>query len=172
MAKYPNCYGSHLAARLRKKAKLVVINMHDFPSIDHSDYFILKQCHLYFKREIPQNILNPLIFTAPHIKHRQKIHRIFEGDGGINKLKPISLGIHYLPRFDHYLTTEKTIDLLFLGAIEGLSVRENGIRWLHELKREGVNVEFSTVRLPRNEFLREMCILISSLITGRQWMGL
>lgn len=141
--------------RLPVTAPIAVIDTEDYPYINRADLFLLSRCRLYFKRELPPDRWRLLTKTA----HRELPTRRFRLRSRLrpllNKIRPISLGLHETVRRLPQIESEKTTDIFFSGSIEGAStVRVAGIPELVALRERGLKVDIPEQILPPQEFYR------------------
>lgn len=147
---------------------IVAIDLSDSCLIGPHNYFALKSCKAFFKRELPSD--NWVVFCKssypnfPGRRWRSKRSSV----AMVQKLKPISYGaptITYgvLPVPAEMPSPEKTADIFFAGAISGnSSVRAAGITELKALAAQGYVVDIPEGRLPTQEYLTRM---------GKAWLA-
>jgi hypothetical protein len=146
-------------ARLR--IPVAVIDMHDIPTIDTSNFFLLDLARYYFKRELPVDHWQSLCGTA----HANLPTRRIRGDAHwrrrIAKLRPISMQTYRSPftaaLSDAEIFANKCADLFFAGdANMSSTVRSNGLPLLRKLAQRGVAVDIAAERLPLAEYYSRM----------------
>ena len=147
---------------------IVAIDLSDSCMIGPHNYFALRSCKAFFKRELPSD--NWVVFCKsgypnfPGRRWRSKSSSV----AMVQKLKPISYGapsITYgtLPVPAETPSPEKTSDIFFSGAISGnSSVRVAGLAELKALAAQGYVVDIPQERLPPQEFFERM---------GRAWLA-
>jgi len=140
------------------RVPIAVVDLGDGFGIGRHNFFLLKACRAFFKRELPSDHWQVFFKSG---------HRDFPGhrwrskptpQGWIAKLRPISYGtfVPLLPLPDDAVA-EKTADIFFAGDIEANSTaRASGLAELRALQREGYVVDVPAGRLPLNEFLGRM----------------
>ena len=147
---------------------IVGIDLGDSCLIPRHNFFLLKACKAFFKRELPSD--HWLVFcksSYPNFPSRSwrrkpRYNRMIE------KLKPLSygslavdLGI-FSPR-PIELLPDKSVDIFFAGSIAANStVRIAGRRELEVLQREGYVVDVVDKPLPAQEFMERI---------SRAWLG-
>lgn len=132
---------------------LAVLDCEDNSVVDNRRFRELDQAVCYFKRELPQNPCNALLYTHPKTECNGNILRTEPFNRWVPKLRPISLGLddasaQQLAR----LTTPKKTDIFFGGTTELRPNRMTGIRQLEQLKAEGFKIDIITKKIPRDEF--------------------
>jgi hypothetical protein len=150
-------------SRRSRQAKLVIVDYDDELTIDRRDLRLLEQCHLYFKRELGQNVWTNLLRAQPWLGEYQAMIRNPHFRKLVGKFRPLSLGISEdqlteiqlaAPRVGE--STAKRFDIFFAGTTENSTVREVGLPWLHKLKEEGYAVYLPEERLPRQKFIEAL----------------
>jgi hypothetical protein len=143
---------------VRPPVPLVVLDMHDIPTIHASNFFLLDKARAYFKRELPVDHWQVLCGTAHPNLPTLRIRRDPRWQRRIGKLRPISLQCGLLDVDSSNKTfSEKKADVFFAGAVEGNStIRNEGMRQLRILAERGVRVDLPAERLPQAEFYRRM----------------
>jgi len=142
-----------------RHAKLVIIDFEDEITIDRRDLQLLEECHLYFKRELAQNVWTNLQRAQPSVGEYQAMMRNPRFRRLANKFRPLSLGVSEeqlaeIQSADAHSnsSTGKRFDIFFAGTTENSTVREAGLPWLHRLKEEGYAVYLPEQRLSRQKF--------------------
>jgi hypothetical protein len=141
---------------------IVVIDFRDSCLIDRHNFFLLRRCVAFFKRELPSD--HWLAFckggypSFPGRRWRSNKRHI----GWITKLKPISygalsLGLREFSAHADAASLEKTVDIFFAGSTTGNStVRTHGLQELQALKREGYVIDVANGRISQEEFAKRM----------------
>ncbi|MDO8283136.1 MAG: glycosyltransferase [Thermodesulfovibrionia bacterium] len=159
--KWPNAF---IWQRLIKNNKpnpgggpaIVAINLSDSPAFTVEDTDLLLSCDLYFKRELPQNVING--FINIHTLRRTSIasYHFLKNRGAIDKLRPISVGIDPEALPDHLVGSEKKYDLFFAGMIHPpMTVRNAGLPIIQLLKEQGLRIYHPEKPIPRELFLQK-----------------
>jgi len=152
-------FGVTWLRHVRLGAPLVVLDMHDIPSIHPSNFFLLDAAQAYLKRELPVDHWQALCGAAHANLPTLRVRRNPRWQRRIAKLAPISLqaGLLDLDRPDADVFSAKTADVFFAGTIEGNStVRGDGLGQLRKLADRGLKIDVVSGRLPRAEFHRRM----------------
>ena len=155
-AKYPNSLAPYLVLLLLRGTRLVGIDNGDLPLIRKENHGVLKKCHIYFKRELPQNLANAFLFTDKGLNKRDNIANFIQSFDGYNKIHPIAYGVKNIHMFE-CIQKEKKYDVFFSGSVNLTSwARRRGVMQLKSLKSQGLRVKILVdTPLPRDEFLRE-----------------
>ena len=139
-----------------RSAKLVIIDYGDELNIDYWDLRLLEQCHLYFKRELAQNVWANLQRVQPLRGEYQTMMRNPHFQKMTEKFRPLSLGIpeEQLAQIQacREASSGKRFDIFFAGTTENSTVREMGLRWLNKLSEEGYNVHLPEEWLSQSKF--------------------
>jgi hypothetical protein len=138
---------------------MVVLDMHDIPTIHPSNFFLLDLASVYFKRELPVDYWQSFYGTAHANLPTLRIRLNPRWQRRIAKLRPISLqtGLLDLDCPDVDIFSAKTSDVFFAGAINGNStVRDDGLRQLRKLADRGLKIDIATERLSHADFYRRM----------------
>lgn len=142
------------------KVPIAVIDLDDSILIGRHNFFLLKSCRAFFKRELPSD--HWLVFCGswypkfPGRRWRRRNAKLVE------KLRPISYGVPSLDfGFLSLPTTaappEKKADIFFVGHADSNStVRVAGLEELRALAQEGYVVDVPNTRLPPHEFFERM----------------
>ena len=134
---------------------IAVVDLGDGFGIGRHNFFLLKACRAFFKRELPSDHWQ-VIFKSGHRDfpgHRWRSKP--QPRRWIAKLRPISYGTFVPPPED--VAAGKTADIFFAGDIEANSTaRPAGLAELRALEREGYVIDIPDGRLPLPEFLRRM----------------
>jgi hypothetical protein len=144
---------------VRPRVPIIVLDMHDIPTIDRSNFFLLDRAEVYFKRELPVDYWQSLSGSAHVNLPTSRIRRAPGWQRRIAKLQPISLqaGLLDLECSDANIFAGKTSDVFFAGAVDGNStVRCHGLLQLRKLADRGLKIDIATERLPHAEFCRRM----------------
>ncbi len=144
---------------VRLHVPLVVLDMHDIPTIHPSNFFLLDRASIYFKRELPVDHWQSFYGAAHPNLPTLRIRRNPHWQRRLAKLQPISLqaGLIDLGSSDVEAFSVKTADVFFAGAVEDNStVREQGLRQLRRLQETGLKIDIPQERLPPDEFYRRM----------------
>jgi hypothetical protein len=152
-------FGVTWLRHIKLNAPMVVLDMHDIPTIHPSNYFLLDLALFYFKRELPVDHWQSLYGVAHDNLPTLRIRRNSQWQNRIAKLRPISLraGMIDLGRPDSEVFSAKTADVFFAGAVDGNStVRDEGMRQLRKLADRGLKIDIATERLSLKEFYRRM----------------
>jgi hypothetical protein len=145
--------------RIKLKAPIVVLDMHDIPTIHPSNFFLLDLARVYLKRELPVDYWQSLYGAAHANLPTLRIRLSSKWQSRIAKLRPVSLqaGVVNLDRSDDDIFREKTFDVFFAGSVIGNStVRADGLRQLQKLADRGLNIDIATERLSQPDFYRRM----------------
>jgi hypothetical protein len=144
-------------------SKLVIVDFEDELTIYRRDFQLLQQCQLYFKRELAQNVWTNLQQVQPPFGDYQGMMRTPRFRKMVDKFRPLSLGISeehladfQLPRSSGEESAAKRFDIFFAGTTENSIVREMGLRWLHQLKKDGYAVHLPEEWLPRPKFMEAL----------------
>jgi hypothetical protein len=138
-----------------KKIPIVVIDRFDEPFIGRQNFWIVKRCRHYFKRELPQNHWNVFLNTTSRNETVANIRCQPDLAAAVSKLKPLPL----LPSFDSLPSPPvepiaKTVDIFYVGVNETTTVRTHGRALLEELVASGrYRVDLPEKLLPHDEFL-------------------
>lgn len=152
-AKYPKSFGSIMAGRLAGKTPLIVMDRGDSPVIGSSNIDLFKACSLYFKRELPANMLNTFLNSQPHLVSRTAI---FSEMGSLmHKLRPVPIGFNADLCSKTPLDPAKTIDIFFAGKTERNPGRYEFFRALQDLGDQGIRIEISKERLDFATYLQK-----------------
>lgn len=159
-AELPTLVGAERIFRaLLKEARtpLYIVDEMDRPVIDNSKFRFLPRCTLYFKRELPSNIMNAFLYTSDKAESPDSILRQECFRSWAEKLRPISLGISD-DEFDRAaaIGAEKKIDLFFAGNFEHRPIRKAGRDALLKLQAEGFRVHISEEHYPEDVY-RQRC---------------
>jgi hypothetical protein len=145
--------------RRSRSANLVIVDFDDELTIDRRDLRLLKECDLYFKRELAQNAWTNLLRAQPLLGEYQAMMQDPRFRKMIGKFRPISLGIpeEQLAAIQSIHAkrnglAKKQFDIFFAGSIDHSTVREMGVHWLQQLKSEGYAVYLPEGGLPSREF--------------------
>jgi glycosyltransferase involved in cell wall biosynthesis len=144
---------------VRLHAPLIVLDMHDIPTIHSSNFFLLDLARIYFKRELPVDHWQGFYGTAHANLPTLRIRRDPLWQRRVAKLRPISLqaGLVDLHRPDADIFSAKTADVFFAGAVDGNStVRDSGLRQLQKLASRGLRIDIATERLSQEDFYQRM----------------
>lgn len=168
--KYPNSFAPYFVLWLLGDTRLIGLDNGDLPMIRKENHAILKKCHLYFKRELPQNLANAFVFTDKGFSKRDNIAKFILSFDGYNKVFPIAYGVQNLHLFEE-IRVEKKYDVFFSGSVAMTSsARHKGVKQLEALKAQGLRVKILIdTPLPRDEFLRECAA--SYLVWSPEGMG-
>ena len=129
-------FGVSWLRHLTMRTPLIVLDMHDIPTIHSSNFFLLDLAKVYFKRELPVDYWQSLYGTAHANLPTLRIRQNPRWQRRIAKLQPISLqaGALNLDRSDADIFSAKTSDVFFAGAVSGNStVRDDGLQQLRKL---------------------------------------
>jgi len=143
----------------KTKIPIVVLDMHDIPTIHASNFFLLDIAHVYCKRELPVDRWQSLYSTAHTNLPTLRIRRDPRWRDRIAKLHPISLQSPLLDlnRSDDDVFSTKTSDVFFAGMItDNSTVRSDGLRQLNKLMSLGLKIDVATERLPLSDFYHRM----------------
>jgi hypothetical protein len=144
---------------VRTPVPLVVLDMHDIPSIHPSNFFLLDRARIYFKRELPVDRWQSLAGTAHANLPTSRIRQSRHWQERIAKLNPISLQTGHigLKQSDEEVFAAKTADVFFAGAIAANStVRSDGVAQLRKLSERGFKVDIAAERLSPAAYLQRM----------------
>jgi hypothetical protein len=142
--------------RFRIQPRIAVMDMDDLPVINRSNFFLLDQCHVYFKRELPADHWRLFLKTGHPNLPTPRFRRDETFRKRVAKVEPISLG---LPQ-DMYrrlpvAASEKTTDVFFAGqAADSSTVRARGLVELLALRDRGVIVDIPDGAVSPEEFYR------------------
>lgn len=147
-----------------RQAKLVIVDFEDELMIYNRDFRLLEECHLYFKRELAQNSWTNLQRAQPLFGEYQAMMRTPRFRKMASKFRPLCLGISREQLSEIRLerrpcsddSVEKRYDIFFAGTTQNSTVREEGLRWLQQLKNEGYAVYYPEERLPRRKFMEAL----------------
>ena len=137
------------------RVPIAVVDLGDSFGIGRHNFFLLKSCRAFFKRELPSDHWQVFFKSGhrdfPGRRWRSKPAR----RRWIEKLAPISYGTFVPPPDD--IAAEKTADIFFAGSIEpNNTARIAGLQELRQLEREGYVIDIPTDRLSVPEFLQRM----------------
>ena len=117
--KGPICvFGVNWLRYPRIRAPLVVLDLHDIPSIHSTNFFLLDSANMYFKRELPVDYWQAFLGTAHANLPTLRVRRNPMWQRRIEKLQPISLpaGSVDLDRSDADIFSGKINDVFFAGS--------------------------------------------------------
>ena len=138
------------------------IDMSDSCLIARHNFFLLKACRAFFKRELPSD--HWLVFcklgypSFPGRRWRSKANHV----AMVAKLKPISYGapsisFGLMPVLNEPPTPKKEVDIFFSGSINANStLRVAGLGELHALAKEGYVIDVHADRMPPAEYFQRM----------------
>jgi hypothetical protein len=152
-------FGVNWLRHVAMPTPLIVLDMHDIPTIHSSNFFLLDLARVYFKRELPVDYWQSLYGTAHANLPTLRIRQNLRWQRRIAKLQPISLqaGVLNLDHSDTDIFSAKTSDVFFAGAVNGNStVRDDGLRQLRKLADRGLKIDIATERLSQADFYRRM----------------
>ncbi len=141
------------------RAPMVVLDMHDIPTIHPSNFFLLDRARAYFKRELPVDHWQSFYGTAHANLPTLRIRRNPRWQARIAKLRPISLqaGLLDLDGPDADVFSAKASDVFFAGAIaDNSTVRSAGLLQLRKLADRGFRIDLATERLSHADYCRRM----------------
>jgi hypothetical protein len=143
----------------RTRAPIVVLDMHDIPTIHPSNFLLLDLARFYFKRELPVDHWQSFSGTAHANLPTLRIRRDPKWQLRIAKLRPISLQAPLLELglSEADVFANKKHDIFFAGDVESNStVRSAGLRSLRKLSDLGIKVDIALDRQPTAEYYRRM----------------
>ncbi len=149
-------------AQVARGATLAVVDQLDESTIDDRDWFLLRRCRWYFKRELPQNVWNIYLRVQPRHGEFNDLTTHPAYTSQLHKFAPVSIGITVdkVRRIEAVASQmadeEKTIDVFFAGLAHRSTVRVDGLSQLQELSRRGYRVEVYEESLPFEEFVAKM----------------
>lgn len=151
----PNVLTGGFFNRLQVKSPYIGLDMEDVPIIDNSRFPVLRRSVCYFKRELPQNPANAFLYTTSKTQCNGNVLNLEFFQSAVPKLRPISIGVDeetcsQLSKLD----AAKKTDVFFCGDFRNRPNRQRGIQQLEKLRAEGLAIDISYERLPREEFLR------------------
>ena len=155
VVRHPNVLTGAFFHHAKPATPFVGLDMEDVSIIDNSRFPLLRNSVCYFKRELPQNPCNALLYTTSKTQcNGNVLHLPFFRDA-VAKLRPISVGVDAetsksLVEFD----VPKKTDVFFSGDCANRLNRQHGLKQLEALKAEGYAIDIAYDRLPREEFLR------------------
>jgi len=152
-------FGVTWLRHVRLRTPMVVLDMHDIPTIHRSNFFLLDRARIYFKRELPVDYWQSFYGAAHSNLPTLRIRRNPRWQSRIAKLRPISLqaGLIDLDCVDADIFVAKTADVFFAGAVSGNStVRDDGLQQLKKLANRGLKIDIVTERLSQPDFYRRM----------------
>lgn len=132
---------------------IAVVDMEDGNLIERCDLPLLDACRFFFKRELPPDPWRVFTHTLTPRLPSRRFRSDARNRGRVAKLRPISLGLP--PEMEPLLPIprrDKTVDLFFAGAVDGLPLRERGRAELERLAAAGVVVDVPDRRLDRAAF--------------------
>jgi len=138
---------------------LIVLDMHDIPTIHPSNFFLLDRAKIYFKRELPVDHWQCFYGVAHANLPTLRIRRNTRWHRRIAKLQPISLqaGVVNLGYSDADVFSSKKFDVFFAGTTNGNStVRDDGLQQLRLMADQGFKIDIATERLSQADFYRRM----------------
>jgi hypothetical protein len=145
-----------LARKLANKhaCKLLVVDRTDEPTVHRNDVAILRDCDIYFKREMPWSIWT----TLEHVKTGNICIGMASAYSNmqelVEKMRPLSLGGEDdLIRECAESGSDKCYDVFYVGKAYGMPRRLVIDAQMEELKQLGFRVFHPTRHLTRNEFL-------------------
>lgn len=142
-----------LFLRMPTETPLAVLDTEDTNVVERHNFFLLPRCRAYFKRELPPDHWKVFVGTAhPHLP-TARVRRNRRLREGINKLRPLSLGIGEAKlQQTAGLATEKTTDVFFAGALSNSTVRACGAEQLRALSERGYRIDLAEPDLPATEY--------------------
>jgi hypothetical protein len=153
--KHPNLLAGGRFPYSKVGTCLVGIDTEDRPVVDNRFFQILDRSICFFKRELPQNPCNSLLYTSARTEDNANVLNDKRHQAWIKKMRPISLG---LPSALHrrYSTLElpKKVDVFFAGDTKNRPNRIHGLKQLEQLKQEGVSVDIAQERLSHDDFFQ------------------
>ena len=152
-------FGVNWLRYVQPRAPLIVLDMHDIPTIHPSNFFLLDCARVYFKRELPVDHWQAFFGTAHANLPTLRVRRNPRWKTRIAKLRPISLqaGLVDPLRSDSDIFSAKTADVFFAGAVDGNStVRESGLKQLQKLASRGLKIDIAAERLSQEHYYRRM----------------
>jgi hypothetical protein len=138
---------------------LIVLDMHDIPTIHPSNFFLLDRARMYFKRELPVDRWQSFSGTAHANLPTLRIRQDPRWQERVAKLHPISLqaGFLNLKRSDAEVFAAKHTDVFFAGTTAANStVRSDGLQQLRKLEQRGFKVDVPAERLAPTEYVRRL----------------
>ncbi len=150
--------GQFVVCYAPKNTPLLVIDRMDEPMIGRHNFWLLKRCRRYFKRELPQNHWNVFLNTTSRNETVANLRTQQNMVEALAKLRPIPLlpGLESLPA---RLTepSAKSIDIFYAGVDGTTTVRLRGRALLEVLLVTGkYRMDLPSKPLPQAEFL-ERC---------------
>ena len=135
---------------------LVGIDMEDRPVVDNRWFGIWERSVCFFKRELPPNPCNTLLYTTAKTEDNGNVLHSARFGRWIKKLRPISLGIEpsLCQQYAEDIGIAKKTDVFFAGDTTNRPNRQTGIAQLKQLGIEGYSIDIAREKLPRDEFLR------------------
>jgi cytochrome c5 len=146
----------------RGRALLVVLDWDDEAFVFPRDMFLLEQCAIFFKRELPQNSWNAFKYLQPPHQETMDFAQDPRFVPLVEKLRPVPLGIatEKIERVQRCLppggATLKSADIFFAGRLNYSSVRIDGMREIKALAANGVRLDIPGENLPFEEFVLRM----------------
>ena len=134
---------------------LVGIDMEDRPVVDNRWFQIWEHSVCFFKRELPLNPCNALLYTTAKTEDNANVLNSAKYQRWLKKLRPISLGIEpaLCQQYAGYEIAKKT-DVFFACGLQNRPNRQAGIAQLERLQAEGYAIDIARDKLSRDEFLR------------------
>jgi hypothetical protein len=137
---------------------IVAIDNEDSRMIARHNVFLLDKVKYFFKRELPVDRWQVFQYSVhaglPGFRFRTKP----KNRRRVEKLRPISIGVVMTEsEAQQFSLPEKVTDVFAALTLEGgTTVRNEGIRQLRALAKEGVVVDIPNERLPPIEFRKRM----------------
>jgi len=151
---HPNLLTGWRFPYARLGSRLVGIDMEDRPVLDNRWFHILEHSICFFKRELPPNPCNALLYTSAKTEDSGNVLHSKTFQRWLRKLRPISLGVEpdICREFSNLNATRKT-DVFFAGDLTNRPNRHSGLKQLERLKAEGYAIDVAPVKMPRADFL-------------------
>ena len=152
---HPNLLKGGCFPYARLGSPLVGIDMEDRPVVDNRWFNILNHSICFFKRELPPNPCNALLYTTAKTEDNGNVLHSPIYQRWLRKLRPISLGVEpKICREFSTLQVSKKTDVFFAGDLTNRPNRQAGIKQIELLKAEGYAIDIATEKLSRPDFLR------------------
>ncbi len=151
-------FGVSMLRHAQFDTPLAVIDMHDSPTIDSCNFFLLDRAKVFLKRELPVDCWQTLHGSGHPGLPTLRVRRSARWRERIAKLQPISLqaGRIVAGAADEVFAA-KTNDVFFAGSVaDNSTLRTSGARELQCLAEQGVRIDMPRERLPADEYLRRM----------------
>jgi hypothetical protein len=141
---------------VKPRAPLAVIDLTEWGFIHRYNEFLLDQCTIYFKRELPFDRWRVFRRSSPGGFPAARFRSSARNRRRIEKLHPLSLGCN---EDEDVIQTfpEKSCDLFVAVASAASStVRVEGLIAIEALRRSGLKIDMPDQRLEPREFLQRM----------------